>query len=180
MKITTTARHYDLTPALKEYAESKILNLTTFYDNIVNAHIVFSVEKYRHFVEVTLHINGRDIVAHDVSEDMFTSVDNVAEKLERQILKHKGKLYTKKPRKRTTKEVELPREEPTKTDQAPNNEIIPADPIEFPKMTMEEAVSTLRTNGEGFSIFANRVTNRLTVLYRREDGTIGLIEAATK
>lgn len=177
MKITTTARHYELTPALKEYAEAKIQNLTTFFDNIVNAHIVFTLEKYRHFVEVTLHINGRDIVAHDVSEDMYASVDNVAEKLERQILKHKGKVYTKKPRKRIAKEVVLPPERPSQRENPAQNEIIPADPIEFPQMTMEEAVSSLRANGKGFGIFSNRVTNRLNVLYRREDGTIGLIEA---
>jgi putative sigma-54 modulation protein len=177
MKITTTARHYELSPALKDYAESKISNLTTFYDNIVNAHIIFSLEKYRHLVEVTLHINGRDIVAHDVSEDMYASVDNVAEKLERQILKHKGKLHTKKPRKRAVKETVPASEEPEASKPVTENEIIPADPIEFPTLTMDEAVSTLRTNGKGFSIFSNRVTHRLTVLYKREDGSIGLIEA---
>ncbi|MDH3215552.1 MAG: ribosome-associated translation inhibitor RaiA [Candidatus Krumholzibacteria bacterium] len=177
MKITTTSRHYELTPALKEYAESKIQNLTTYFDNIVSAHIIFALEKYRHLVEVTLHVNGRDIVGHETSEDMYTSVDRVAEKLERQLIKHKGKLYKKKPKKRTPREAHLPPEQPTESQTSVENEIIPADPIEFQKMTMEEAVSLLAENGKGFSIFSNRITNRLNVLYRREDGTIGIIEA---
>ena len=177
MKITTTSRHYELTPALKEYAEAKIQNLTTYFDNIVSAHIIFGVEKYRHLVEITLHINGRDIVGHDVSEDMYTSVDRVAEKLERQLLKHKGKFYKKKPRKHATREIDLPPEQPSESQETEESEIIPADPIEFPHMTIDEAVSMFARNGKGFSIFSNRVTNRLNVLYRREDGTIGLIEA---
>ena len=88
MNIVTTSRHYELTPALKDYAETKVQNLTTFFDNIVSAHIVFTLEKYRHFVEITLHMNGKDIVAHDESEAMYASVDRVAEKLERRFLKH--------------------------------------------------------------------------------------------
>jgi putative sigma-54 modulation protein len=177
MKITTTARHYELTPALREYAESKIENLTTYFENIVSAHIIFSLEKYRQKVEVTLHINGRDMIGHETSEDMYVSVDRVAEKLERQLIKYKGKRFnTKSTRKRVVEEIELPPEQ-GEAEEPDENEIIPADPIEFPRMTTSEALSMLVENGKVFSIFSNRVTNRLNVLYKREDGTIGLIEA---
>lgn len=177
MKITTTSRHYELTPVLKEYAETKIENLTTFFENIGSAHIIFSLEKYRHVVEVTLHVNGRDLVGREISEDMYVSVDRVAEKLERQIIKYKGKRYNKKTRKRPLADVDLPPEESDESVQTQENEVIPADPVEFPQMTMGEAVAALVENGKGFSIFSNRTTKRLNVLYKREDGTIGLIEA---
>ena len=110
MKITTTARHYELTPALKEYAEGKVDHLTTFFDKIVSAHVVFALEKYRHFVEATLHVNGKDIVAHGESEDMYTSVDRVVEKLERQLRKYKGKLYKKKSPKLMEIKAEWPQD----------------------------------------------------------------------
>lgn len=179
MKITTTSRHYELTPALKEYAESKIRNLKTFFDHIQSAHIIFELEKYRHLVEVTLHINGKDIVARDASEDMYASVDRVAEKLERQLIKHKGKRHDKKKVKSTAELAAVaPAAEPTEpSDGNSEGEIIPADPIEFPTLTLHEAVTSLRQNGREFSIFSNRLTSRLNVLYKREDGTIGLIEA---
>lgn len=177
MKITTTSRHYELTPALKEYAETKIENLKTYFENIVSAHIVFSLEKYRHCVEVTLHVNGRDLLGREISEDMYISVDRVAEKLERQIVKYKEKRWGKKARKRPQGEVDLPVEESDDHIEVQENEVIPADPVEFPQMTMGEAVSALIENGKGFSIFSNRTTKRLNVLYKREDGTIGLIEA---
>lgn len=179
MKITTTSRHYDLTPSLREYAESKIENLTTFFDHIQTAHIIFELEKYRHLVEVTLHVNGKDIVGRESSEDMYTSVDRVAEKLERQLLKHKGKRYQKKGPK---PEVDLPPEQPSQGGDALEKknlegEVIPADPIEFPRFTLDEAITHLNKNGKDFHIFSNRTTSRLNVLFKREDGTIGLIEA---
>lgn len=177
MKISTTSRHYDLPPALREYAESKVENLTTFYENIVSGHIIFSLEKYRHACEVTLHINGRDLVAEDVSEDMYTSVDRVVEKLERQILKHKGKLDKRKNGPKLAAELDVVLPEETTDEEEAEGEIIPADPIEFPQMTMEEAVQKLSENGKAFSIYSNLVTKKLNVLFKREDGTIGLIEA---
>ena len=180
MKITTTSRHYELTPVLKEYAESKIQHLTTFFDNIVNAHIIFTVEKYRQVVEVTLHVNGKDIVAHDESDDMYASVDRVAEKLERQVIKHKGKLYKKKSRRPPEIDSEVSLEESAEeeeSDEYDENEVIPADPIEFPSLSLSEAILTLHENGRGFNIFSNRSTNRLNVIFKREDGTIGIIEA---
>lgn len=175
MNIVTTSRHYELTPALKNYAESKVQNLTTFSNKLVSAHIIFTLEKYRHFVEITLHVNGKDFVGHDESDDMYASVDRVVERLERQILKHKGKRYAKKPRKKSTAEpAPAP---PSNDDRTREGEVIPADPIEFPQLLLSEAILKLNENGGGFNIFLNRTTNRLNVLYKREDGTIGIIEA---
>lgn len=180
MKITTTSRHYEMTPALREYAEGKIEHLTTFFDHLVNAHIIFEVEKYRHKVEVTIHANGKDFAAHDESEDMYTSVDRVAEKLERQISKYKGKLYKKKTPKLAAIDIELPTDDTDDTDAPPpvsEGAIVPIDPIEFPVLTLSEAVAKLRQNGSEFSIFSNPDTSRVSVLFKRQDGTLGLIEA---
>ena len=174
MKISTTSRHYDLPPALKDYAESKVEHLETFFDPISSAHIIFAVEKYRHAFEVTLHVNGRDMVAQDTSEDMYASVDRVVEKLERQLLKHKGKLMKRGHQKLADLEVELPEESAEEEDG--EAELIPADPIEFPQMTVDQAVEKLKTNGSDISIFANLATRRVNVVYKREDGTIGIIE----
>jgi len=99
MNITTTARHYDLAPALKDYAESKVRSLKKYFDHIVNAHVIFSLEKYRQRVEITLHVNGKDFVTLQESEDMYLSVDRAIEKLEEQLKRYSSKL---KKRKRAT------------------------------------------------------------------------------
>jgi len=96
MNISTTARHYDLAPALKDYAEEKVQNLKKYFDHIVNAHVVFSLEKYRNKVEITLHVNGADFASEDESDDMYISVDRSIEKLERQLKRHKDKIKRRK------------------------------------------------------------------------------------
>jgi len=96
MNISTTARHYELAPSLKDYAESKVHNLKKYFDHIVTANLIFSLEKYRHKVEITLHVNGRDFVSIEESDDMYTSVDRSVDKLERQLRKHKTKLQNRK------------------------------------------------------------------------------------
>ena len=96
MNISTTARHYDLAPALRDYAEGKVTNLKRYFDHIVNAHLVFSLDKYRHKVEITLHVNGRDFVSIEESDDMYAAVDRSVDKLERQLRRHKDKLKRRK------------------------------------------------------------------------------------
>jgi putative sigma-54 modulation protein len=96
MNISTTARHYDLPPGLKDYAESKVQQLKRYFDHIVNAHVVFSLEKYRHKVEITLHVNGRDFVGVEESDDMYVSVDRSIDKLESQLRRHKDKIKRRK------------------------------------------------------------------------------------
>jgi putative sigma-54 modulation protein len=96
MNISTTSRHYDLAPALKDYAESKIQHLKKYFDHIVNANLVFSLEKYRHKVEISLHVNGRDFVSVEESDDMYVSVDRSVDKLESQLRRHKDKIKRRK------------------------------------------------------------------------------------
>ncbi len=177
MNITTTARHYQLTPALRDYAESKVMQLKKYFDNIVTAHIIFELEKYRHAVELSIHVNGKDFNGREVSEDMYASVDRVVEKLERQIRKYKGKRFSKKTPKLADIRVALPAEEEVTETPVLEYQIFPADPIEFPVMTLDEAVDKLKADGKEFSVFSNNATKRLSVLFKREDGTLGLIEA---
>ena len=96
MNISTTSRHYDLAPALKDYAEGKIQHLKKYFDHIVNANLVFSLEKYRHKVEISLHVNGKDFVSVEESDDMYVSVDRSIEKLESQLRRHKDKIKRRK------------------------------------------------------------------------------------
>lgn len=179
MQITTTARHYELTPALKEYAERKVVNLKKYFDQIGTAHITFSLEKYRHTVEITVHVNGRDFNSKEESEDMYASIDRVVDKLERQILKYKGKI---KRRKSSTKISELeyafPEDNPETDDDREelHLDIIPADPGSYPGLTLSEALQEMEDAGKEFNIFRNSETEKVNVIYVQKDGTIGLLE----
>ena len=96
MNISTTSRHYELPAELRDYAEGKVKNLKKYFDHIVNARLIFTLEKYRHKVEITLHVNGKDFVGIEESDDMYVSVDRSVEKLERQLKKHKEKIRSRK------------------------------------------------------------------------------------
>lgn len=179
MKITTTARHYELTPALKDYAERKVLNLKKYFEQIDTAHITFSLEKYRYAVEITLHVNGRDFNSKEESEDMYASIDRVVDKLERQILKYKGKIKRRKSHKKLSEmEYSFPEENVGPTDEGEelHLDIIPADPSAFPGFTLAEALQTMEDAGREFNIFLNTETDKLNVIYVEKDGTIGLLE----
>ena len=179
MNISTTARHYDLTPALKDYAEAKVYNLKKYFDQIVNAHIKFSLEKYRHAVEITVHVNGRDFTGKEESEDMYVSVDKVVEKLERQIKKHKGKIRKRKAQPKISEiEYAFPDEhsEAPEAEASIEDELIREHQGVFPSFALQDAVNEIKETRKAFMLFSNVETNRLNILYLREDGRIALIE----
>ncbi|HSG27084.1 MAG TPA: ribosome-associated translation inhibitor RaiA, partial [Candidatus Krumholzibacterium sp.] len=92
MNLTTTARHFEADPDLLEHIEERCLRLKRYFDHILNVDVIMSVEKFRHIAEVNVHVNGHDFNAKEESEDMFTSIDNSAKSLERQMKKFKAKL----------------------------------------------------------------------------------------
>jgi ribosome hibernation promoting factor len=92
MQIKTTARHFDLTPTLKDHVEERLNRLTKYAYPILEAHVVLSIEKHRHKAEITLHGNGHDFSAIAEAADMYVAVDDVCDKLESQIRRHKEKV----------------------------------------------------------------------------------------
>src|SRR4030065_1511947 len=94
MNIIVTGRHLEVTAALKTYAEKKIKKIGRYLSNISEAVITISVEKYRHKAEVLLKVNGVLIQAEGVTGEVYSSIDEVVEKLGRQIKKYKEKLVS--------------------------------------------------------------------------------------
>ena len=94
MNIILTGRHLEITPALKNYADEKIKKFDRYISNISEAIVTLSVEKYRHKAEVLLKVNGVLIQAEGITGEIYSSIDDVVEKLERQIKKYKEKLVS--------------------------------------------------------------------------------------
>lgn len=91
MQLNITGHHVDLTDSLKEYVSSKLEKLERHFDHISNVQVTLSVQKLRQIAEATLHISGADIHATAEQEDMYAAIDQLIDKLDRQILKHKEK-----------------------------------------------------------------------------------------
>ncbi len=92
MQIDLTGHHIDITPALREYVDSKMQRLERHFDRVADTHVVLSVEKLRHKAEATLQISGATVHADATDEDMYAAIDALADKLDRQIKRHKEKI----------------------------------------------------------------------------------------
>jgi putative sigma-54 modulation protein len=108
MNITVTFRHVDASEAIKKRATEKIAKLQKFLRQPMTARVTVSLEKLKHMVEARVSSGGEHYEAHDVTDDMYTSIDKVLDKLERQIRGTKGAAQAKKRRGATLRTVAEP------------------------------------------------------------------------
>jgi putative sigma-54 modulation protein len=91
MQLTVTGHHLDVTPALRDYVEKKLDRIARHFDKVIDIHCVLTVEKLSHMAEATLKISGGHIHAEATQENMYAAIDVLADKLDRQVTKHKEK-----------------------------------------------------------------------------------------
>jgi len=92
MQMNLTGHHVDVTSSLREYVDTKFAKLERHFDHINNVHVVLTVEKLNQKAEATVHMNGTEIFASSTHNDMYASIDTLVDKLDRQVLKYKGKI----------------------------------------------------------------------------------------
>lgn len=92
MQINLTGHHVEITSSLREYVNTKLAKLERHFDHINNVHVVLTVEKLDQKAEATIHLKGSEIHASSSNTDMYTSIDTLVDKLDRQVLKYKGKI----------------------------------------------------------------------------------------
>jgi len=92
MNLNITGHHIEVTPAIREYVTGKLDRVLRHFDQVTSSHIILSVEKLQQKAEVTLHVKGKDIFADAIDGDLYAAIDLVADKLDRQVVKHKEKV----------------------------------------------------------------------------------------
>jgi putative sigma-54 modulation protein len=92
MNLNITGHHVAVTPALREYLTSKLDRVTRHFDHVIDMNVVMSVEKLRQKVEANVHVAGREIHAACVDENLYAAIDELADKLDRQVVRHKEKI----------------------------------------------------------------------------------------
>jgi len=123
MEITTTARHFELTPAVREHGEKRLQKLTRYFDRISKVNVVLIREKHRQIAEITLHVNGSDLVSREESNDLFLSIDRAVESLERQIKRHKERLVERNRKENGLKRIAQPQETEGSDEEYPEDEV---------------------------------------------------------
>jgi len=92
MQLNLSGHHVDITPALRDYVNNKLGRLERYFDHVTNVHVILSVEKLVQKAEAKLHVSKANLFAVSENEDMYAAIDALADKLERQIKKHKEKM----------------------------------------------------------------------------------------
>ena len=92
MNLNITGHHVELTPAIREYASNKLERVIRHFDHVTSVHVILSVDKLVQKAEVTLHVKGKDIFADATDANLYASIDLVADKLDRQVVKHKERV----------------------------------------------------------------------------------------
>ena len=170
MKVIITGRHMKLNDDIRSYAEEKLHKAETYFDRIIEGHMILSAEKHRRIAEVTLSAKRATFHAQEETEDIYASIDGVVEKIDTQIRRYKKKLDARRHQHEKaffTDEEEEPETEPR---------IIRANKFAPKPLTPQEAVAQIELSGNDFLMFFNSQTNQVNVVYRRKDGNYGWIE----
>lgn len=91
MNLNVSGHHLEITPAIRDYVADKLTRIKRHFDQLIDIVVIMQVDKLVHKVEVTLHVRGRDFHAHAEDGNMYAAIDLMADKLDRQIVKHKEK-----------------------------------------------------------------------------------------
>jgi putative sigma-54 modulation protein len=178
--IQVTGRHVSVTDAIKEYCRRRLACLHLDYPKIIEVQILLDVEKYRHTAEVILHCSNHiTLEASAESDDMYASIDQVVDKIARQMRKYKTRLMRKhRPRKDVLEHLEeqVLHPEPIEDDEHPQHPIVRTERYPVKPMYVDEAVLQLEMSHRQFLVFLNARSSRVNVLYRRKSGDFGLIE----
>jgi len=191
MQLSVTFRHMDSTEALKEYAKEKIERVRKYFPDPIKAHVVLACDRgYNHIADVNIVLhNGIVIAGRETTEDMYSSIDLVMAKIERQVRRYKEKIRHHKGLESIHGQREIVHSvisEPAQAASANNGSgisveggepnIIKKSKFWAKPMTVKEAVMQMNLLNNDFLVFTNASTHEVNVVYRRGDGTYGLIE----
>ncbi|MDA8227807.1 MAG: ribosome-associated translation inhibitor RaiA [Desulfitobacterium hafniense] len=173
MNIIIRGKHIEVTDALKEYVLKRVGKLDKYSDEFMDVQVTLLVERGRHRVEVTAPINGLILRGEEETADMYSSIDLVIEKLERQIDKYRTRI-AKRMRSRMLKDHET--EHPV-LDRADDSEtVVKSKKFAVKPMSVDEAIMQMNLIGHNFFVFTNDENHKMNVVYRRNNGDYGLLE----
>jgi len=166
-------RNLEITDALRDRVEKKVGKVARYFDGEPETAVVLSAKKGRHRAELTLHANGLILRSEAETPDLYASIDDAVDRLERRIRKYKTRINR---RMRRTALVVPP--SPGEADEEQEEEVRILRVKRFPVKPMdpEEAILQMNLLGHDFFVFRNAETGEVNVTYRRKEGGYGLIE----
>lgn len=174
MKIHITGRHLKLTPAIRDYVETKISKAEKYFDNIVWAQVTLSVEKRAHQAEVILHAGRQTLRALAQAATLYAAIDLASDKVDGQLRKLKERLKNRHKPGQSAPEVAEREMDPRPV----RFSVIKQVPMDA--MTAEEAAAEMERLGFAFWMYHDSESGDVNVIYRRQDESFGLLQPARK
>lgn len=172
MKLIITGKNFSVSEQLNNTIESKFGRLEKYFSGEIEVYVTLEVEKSRHSIEVTIPVRGTILRAEETTNDMYSSIDNVIDKLSMQIAKYKTKLQKK------YKEHSEFRFDQISDEYSEDNEkkVVKSKKFDIKPMNIEEAIMQMELLGHNFFVYINAETDSVNVLYKRNDNQYGLLE----
>jgi putative sigma-54 modulation protein len=176
MMFEYTGRHVEVTPAIRRHVEEQFKKLEHIFDgSSADAHVILAVEKNRQTGELIVHWRDHTLTAKDTNADMYMALSRAISKIEKQAIKLKKKIIDRKHGSPKTS-VAVAKTDGQLKASPPPVRIVNARRYNVKPMTAEEAALELSDKTDQFLVFRDADTDRVGVLYKRQDGNFGLIE----
>ena len=202
MQFAVTFRHMEPTDALKSYAKERMERVRKYLPDPIACHVVLSTERHHHRIDVSFQLhNGLSIAGHETTENMYSSIDLCIAKIERQVRKYKGKLEGMKARPHGVQALPWSHSiideafvhaegqpeghangngHAAEVAPAPSFTVVKTEKFHAQPMSVSDACVQLNLLNEPFLVFRlDGNDGRVAVVYKREDGSYGLIETPT-
>lgn len=171
MKFVYASKDMAITDSLKSRVEKKLSKFERYFREEPEATIRFKVQKgARNIAEITVNAGGVILRAEESSNDMYLSIDRAVDKLESQVRRHRTKLE----KRIRTSELETFAEEAVYEE--PSYDIVRVKKFSVKPMSVEDAITQMELLGHDFFLFMNEENDNMNVLYRRHDGSYGLLQ----
>ena len=171
MKFVYTSKDMAVSESLKSRVEKKLAKMERYFREEPEATVRFKVQKgARNIVEITVNAGGVILRAEESSNDMYLSIDRAVDKLESQLRRHRTKLE----KRIRTSELEPVVEAPVYEEQS--YDIVRTKKFSVKPMGIEDAITQMELLGHDFFLFLNEENETMNVLYRRNDGSYGLLQ----
>ncbi|HXL01522.1 MAG TPA: ribosome-associated translation inhibitor RaiA [Candidatus Atribacteria bacterium] len=175
MNIVVRGKNIEISETMRNYVTKKLSKLERFFDRLMDATVNFTLERGRIKVESTLTASGIVIRGEAVGSDWRSALDEVMDKLERQVKRYKERLG-KRGVLRKEAVVEFEREEVEEPALPPVDKVARVKEFVLRPMSIEDAILQMELLGHTFFIFKDLDKDKVQVVYKREDGNYGLID----
>ncbi|MEE3420771.1 MAG: ribosome-associated translation inhibitor RaiA [Lachnospiraceae bacterium] len=176
MNFIISGKNIEVTPTLRQTVEEKLGKLERYFAPETKIIVTLSVEKDRQKIEVTIPMKGNIIRSEQVSNDMYVSIDLVEEVIERQLRRYRKKIIDKHQAGDDFQKKYLEEGDDLEEDEI---RIVRTKKFDIKPMYPEDACVQMELLGHSFYVFNNAETDEVNVVYRRKDGSYGLIEPET-